>query len=60
MTSIESQLGGEALFDWRSEGLVCRLSVPLAPKAGTPEGDDQPSELIPRTMPERLSKSASV
>jgi PAS domain S-box-containing protein len=60
MTSIESQLGGEALFDWRSEGLVCRLSVPLAPKAGTPEANDQPSELIPRTMSERLSKSAIV
>ena len=29
IASIESQLGGEALFDWRSEGLVCRLSVPL-------------------------------
>lgn len=29
ITSIESQLGGKALFDWRSEGLVCRLSVPL-------------------------------
>src|SRR4030081_2004105 len=29
IASIESQLGGKALFDWRSEGLVCRLSVPL-------------------------------
>jgi two-component sensor histidine kinase/CheY-like chemotaxis protein len=31
IASIESQLGGQALFDWRSEGLICRLSVPLAP-----------------------------
>jgi PAS domain S-box-containing protein len=29
IASIESQLGGQADFDWRSEGLVCRLSVPL-------------------------------
>jgi PAS domain S-box-containing protein len=30
IASIESQLGGRADFDWRPEGLVCRLSVPLA------------------------------
>jgi two-component sensor histidine kinase len=29
IASIESQLGGHAEFDWRPEGLVCRLSVPL-------------------------------
>ena len=29
IASIESQLGGQAEFDWRPEGLVCRLSVPL-------------------------------
>ena len=29
IASIESQLGGQAVFDWRSAGLVCRLSVPL-------------------------------
>jgi PAS domain S-box-containing protein len=29
IASIESQLGGHAEFDWRSEGLICRLSVPL-------------------------------
>ena len=33
IASIESQLGGEAMFDWRAEGLVCRLVVPLARKA---------------------------
>ena len=31
IASIESQLGGRANFDWRAEGLVCRLSVPLMP-----------------------------
>lgn len=29
IASIESQLGGQAAFDWRPEGLVCRLTVPL-------------------------------
>jgi two-component sensor histidine kinase len=32
IASIESQLGGHAEFDWRSEGLICRLSVPLMPE----------------------------
>ena len=31
IASIESQLGGQAEFDWRSEGLICRLSVPARP-----------------------------
>jgi PAS domain S-box-containing protein len=31
IASIESQLGGQAEFDWRPEGLVCSLSVPLSP-----------------------------
>ena len=30
IASIESQLGGKAEFDWRPEGLVCRLTVPLS------------------------------
>ena len=29
MASVESQLGGRALFDWKPEGLLCRLIVPL-------------------------------
>jgi PAS domain S-box-containing protein len=29
IASIESQLGGRALFDWRPAGLCCRLSMPL-------------------------------
>ena len=33
IASIESQLGGQAEFDWRPEGLVCCLSVPLLPRA---------------------------
>ncbi|WP_339027990.1 HWE histidine kinase domain-containing protein [Bradyrhizobium symbiodeficiens] len=29
LASVESQLGGQAQFDWRAEGLLCRLEVPL-------------------------------
>ena len=38
IASIESQLGGQAKFDWRAEGLICRLSVPLSP----PTADQRP------------------
>ena len=30
IASIETQLGGRAEFDWRAEGLICGLTVPLA------------------------------
>jgi PAS domain S-box-containing protein len=30
ITSVETQLGGQAHFDWRPEGLYCRLLVPVA------------------------------
>ncbi|MBR1127520.1 HWE histidine kinase domain-containing protein [Bradyrhizobium iriomotense] len=33
LASVESQLGGRAQFDWRAEGLLCRLDVPLTRKA---------------------------
>ena len=35
IASIESQLGGQAEFDWRPAGLICRLSVPLKPSAAS-------------------------
>jgi PAS domain S-box-containing protein len=37
IASIESQLGGQAEFDWRREGLVCCLTVPLSPPSLAPE-----------------------
>ncbi|MBR0713496.1 HWE histidine kinase domain-containing protein [Bradyrhizobium liaoningense] len=42
LASVESQLGGQATFDWRSEGLLCRLEVPLTRKMPlvTPETFD--------------------
>ena len=42
IASIESQLGGQAEFDWRSEGLICRLSVPLSPDVTTRELGSRP------------------
>ena len=39
IASIETQLGGRAEFNWRPEGLICRLSVPLSPHLATPEQD---------------------
>jgi PAS domain S-box-containing protein len=41
IASIETQLGGQAKFDWRPEGLCCRLLVPLA------EPSDLPNQLAP-------------
>jgi two-component sensor histidine kinase len=56
VASIESQLGGHAEFDWRSEGLICRLSVPLNP-VGTSR---QPNyrQAVPAHGNERASASA--
>jgi PAS domain S-box-containing protein len=41
IASIESQLGGQAQFDWRAEGLVCRLSVPLMQDGAAPQPNNR-------------------
>ena len=46
IASIESQLGGQAEFDWRSEGLICRLSVPLTPDIATRQFNSRPGLAI--------------
>jgi PAS domain S-box-containing protein len=45
LASVESQLGGQAQFDWRAEGLLCRLEVPLTRTAALPAAEkfDAPS-----------------
>ena len=43
IAAIESQLGGQAEFDWRAEGLICRLSVPLTPEIATRQLNRQPN-----------------
>jgi len=41
MATVESQLGGRASFDWRPEGLICRLLVPL--RGGALPAADMPA-----------------
>jgi PAS domain S-box-containing protein len=45
IASIESQLGGQALFDWRAEGLICRLVVPLPRRPSQPDLNGKPVAL---------------
>jgi two-component sensor histidine kinase/DNA-binding response OmpR family regulator len=56
IASIESQLRGKAEFDWRSAGLVCRLSIPLDPTSPEPNGPQR--ALDDDEGPERASLSA--
>jgi PAS domain S-box-containing protein len=58
IASIESQLGGKALFDWRSEGLICRLLVPLVRQTATPESDDPQDAVALDPVRQRVSRSA--
>jgi PAS domain S-box-containing protein len=46
IASIESQLGGQAEFDWRAEGLICRLTVPLLPDIVAPPTGSHPKLAI--------------
>jgi PAS domain S-box-containing protein len=39
LASVESQLGGQAQFNWRAEGLLCRLEVPLTRNATLPAAE---------------------
>jgi two-component sensor histidine kinase len=55
IASIETQLGGKAEFDWRPEGLLCRLSVPLSARAVAQERKPAPIE---RSRGERVVRSA--
>jgi two-component sensor histidine kinase len=55
MASVESQLGGQALFDWRPEGLVCRLLVPLGLNAQMPELKEQIAGVTPAAPLQRAS-----
>ena len=58
IASIESQLGGQAEFDWRPEGLLCRLSVPLSPRAAMQERSQHRDTSIERPRGERAARSA--
>ena len=59
IASIELQLGGQALFDWRSEGLICRLLVPVTRQAVVAELDDQATPLVANTTVRMSAGSAA-
>jgi two-component sensor histidine kinase len=60
IASIESQLGGRAEFDWRPEGLICRLSVPLKqPTAPRQPGPRQPVPFAGSERTTEVQKIAS-
>jgi two-component sensor histidine kinase len=58
IASIESQLGGQAEFDWRSEGLICRLSVPLMRDMATRQLNNRQNLAVNGNGAELASRSA--
>ena len=58
IASIESQLGGQALFDWRAEGLICQLLVPVMRQIETSEPDDRRDVAVSNTVFRMVSGSA--
>jgi len=58
IASIESQLGGRAEFDWRLEGLICRLSVPLVLESAAPRHGIHENGAVASRGGERVSRSA--
>jgi two-component sensor histidine kinase/CheY-like chemotaxis protein len=58
IATIESQLGGEAKFDWRREGLLCCLSVPLSPTLARLDSGLHQGGVIEKSTPERTVRSA--
>jgi two-component sensor histidine kinase/DNA-binding response OmpR family regulator len=58
IASIESQLGGQAVFDWRTEGLVCRLAVPLRHGVATQQSDNRKSLALDMELRAPLSLRA--
>jgi PAS domain S-box-containing protein len=55
IASIESQLGGRAEFDWRPEGLVCRLSVPITPDPAMKQAGPHQSPAVRTDRTERAA-----
>jgi PAS domain S-box-containing protein len=41
LAGVQAQLGGQVSFDWRREGLVCRLRVPTAKETPARHVDDR-------------------
>jgi len=58
IASIESQLGGQAEFDWHPEGLVCRLSVPMSPHVAVQDRNPRHHAAVNKPSPGRIVRSA--
>ncbi len=58
IASIESQLGGQAEFDWRFEGLICRLSVPLSGRLAGTEAEHRQDLIAESSAAARAVRSA--
>jgi PAS domain S-box-containing protein len=58
IASIESQLGGQAEFDWHPEGLVCRLSVPMSPHVVVQDRNPRHHAAVNKPSPGRIVRSA--
>jgi PAS domain S-box-containing protein len=58
IASIESQLGGQAEFDWRPEGLLCRLAMPLSPRIVAQERNQLREASVERPRGERAARAA--
>jgi two-component sensor histidine kinase/DNA-binding response OmpR family regulator len=58
IASVESQLGGEAEFDWRAEGLICRLSVPLNGHLAAAEPEPHQQAIAESSPAARATRSA--
>ena len=41
LAGIEAQLGGQVSFDWRAEGLICRLEVPVTERGPVHHRDER-------------------
>jgi two-component sensor histidine kinase/two-component SAPR family response regulator len=50
--SIDGQLGGSTVFDWRSNGLQCTLSVPR--NDGSDDHQNDSSAVAPKRVPEGI------
>jgi two-component sensor histidine kinase len=58
IASIESQLGGRAEFDWRAEGLICRLLVPLTRELAQREPNGQQNLITTVRVVEQALRTA--
>jgi two-component sensor histidine kinase len=41
LAGIEAQLGGQVSFNWRAEGLICRLEVPVSERVPVHDRNEQ-------------------